>query len=43
MDVSCEGLDHIYEVLAINDASQLALRNVGVVSYEDLSGMKDRL
>jgi hypothetical protein len=43
MDVSCEGLDRIYEVLAINDASQLALRNVGVVSYEDLSGMKDRL
>jgi hypothetical protein len=43
MDVSCEGLDRIYEVLAINDASQLGLRNVGVVTYEDLSRMKDRL
>jgi hypothetical protein len=43
MDDSCEGLDRIYDVLAINDASHLALRNVGVVTYIDLSRLKDRL
>jgi hypothetical protein len=43
MNVNCEGLDRIYQVLAVNDANQQALRNASVVTYADLRDMKDRL
>lgn len=42
MNVSCEGLHRIYQVLAFNDANQQALREVGVATYKNLCGMKDR-
>jgi hypothetical protein len=43
MNVSCEGLDRIYQVLAINDANQEALLNAGVATYVDLCCVKDWL